>query len=149
MWHQIYVKILCLQWGLNSWPLVYKTNALPLSYRGTCGRPAAINTKENIDHNVRETQEKLSIYWITMDADSWRQSIEKQVLIATRICKGDNSWLCTCCFQVEIFPSSKYLEIFPNISRYFQVKSKYWPQQDWQEGQHLFVHLLFPKELNN
>ena len=24
----------CLQWGLNSWPLVYKTNALPLSYRG-------------------------------------------------------------------------------------------------------------------
>ena len=27
-------KIFCLQWGLNSWPLVYKTNALPLSYRG-------------------------------------------------------------------------------------------------------------------
>ena len=24
----------CLQWGLNSWPLVYKTSALPLSYRG-------------------------------------------------------------------------------------------------------------------
>ena len=27
-------KNVCLQWGLNSWPLVYKTNALPLSYRG-------------------------------------------------------------------------------------------------------------------
>ena len=27
-------NIFCLQWGLNSWPLVYKTNALPLSYRG-------------------------------------------------------------------------------------------------------------------
>ena len=27
-------KYCCLQWGLNSWPLVYKTNALPLSYRG-------------------------------------------------------------------------------------------------------------------
>ena len=27
-------KYICLQWGLNSWPLVYKTNALPLSYRG-------------------------------------------------------------------------------------------------------------------
>ena len=29
--------ISCLQWGLNSWPLVYKTNALPLSYRGIGG----------------------------------------------------------------------------------------------------------------
>ena len=30
-------KTVCLQWGLNSWPLVYKTNALPLSYRGIAG----------------------------------------------------------------------------------------------------------------
>ena len=30
-------KYICLQWGLNSWPLVYKTNALPLSYRGFHG----------------------------------------------------------------------------------------------------------------
>ena len=29
-----FVQKVCLQWGLNSWPLVYKTNALPLSYRG-------------------------------------------------------------------------------------------------------------------
>ena len=27
-------KKFCLQWGLNSRPLVYKTSALPLSYRG-------------------------------------------------------------------------------------------------------------------
>ena len=31
-----FVQKACLQWGLNSWPLVYKTNALPLSYRGPC-----------------------------------------------------------------------------------------------------------------
>ena len=28
----------CLQWGLNSRPLVYKTSALPLSYRGSLWR---------------------------------------------------------------------------------------------------------------
>ena len=34
----------CLQWGLNSWPLVYKTNALPLSYRGPCWVALRIRT---------------------------------------------------------------------------------------------------------
>ena len=35
-------KTVCLQWGLNSWPLVYKTNALPLSYRGIDGNRCKI-----------------------------------------------------------------------------------------------------------
>ena len=40
-----FLKIIsCLQWGLNSWPLVYKTNALPLSYRGIDGNRCKKNT---------------------------------------------------------------------------------------------------------
>ena len=43
-----FVQKACLQWGLNSWPLVYKTNALPLSYRGPCGVDSSIIAEDNI-----------------------------------------------------------------------------------------------------
>ena len=49
-----------------------------------------------------------------MDADSWRQSIEKQVLIATRLARE------TTADRALVVSKLKYFQV-PNIWRYFQI----------------------------